>query len=123
MTTDLPAYLDAQLAAIEDTARAATPGPWQWFGDHLVWPSENGPAANDPIAGVSSAHEDTTAHIATMDPAFTLEWCAAIRAVIALMVEQIRCSTAAGRSRAEDALRTLAQPFAGGEGWQEGWAL
>lgn len=48
---------------LRELLAAATPGPWQHFGDHLVWPSERGPAANDPIAGVNEAHEECAALI------------------------------------------------------------
>jgi hypothetical protein len=57
---------------LRERAEAATPGPWQHLGDHLVWPSEKGPAANDPIAGISEAHEECAAYIATVSPPFAL---------------------------------------------------
>jgi len=64
MSADLP-----DLAALRALEAAATPGPWEVLGDHLVWPSEKGPAANDPIlAVVSEAHDaaETARFIAAM---------------------------------------------------------
>jgi hypothetical protein len=54
---------------LDALAEAATPGPWTCYGDHLVWPGEQGPAANDPVlAMVGEAHEDSAPYIATMHP-------------------------------------------------------
>jgi len=58
---------------MRERAEGATPGPWTCYGDHLVWPSEQGPAANDPIlAMVGEAHEDSAEHIASWHPAVAL---------------------------------------------------
>lgn len=60
-------------ALMRERAEAATPGPWTCFGDHLVWPSEKGPAANDPIlAMVGPDHDDSSEHIASWHPAVAL---------------------------------------------------
>lgn len=54
---------------MRERAEAATPGPWSnEFGDHLVWPSEKGPAASDPIAAIGPAHEESAEHIASWHP-------------------------------------------------------
>ena len=154
MTTDLPAYLDAQLAAIEDTARAASPHcPWTvtssgWVdtpsGEGEDWISlrqnlDYGPdIASEVLCGDPEFDDQSIAdfkHIARMDPAFTLAWCAAIRAVIALHAEEgvsgdpwNYCAECKFKHAARDewpcdTLRRLARPFAGGDGWQEGWTL
>ena len=61
------ATLLAAADRLDALAREATPGPWTCYGDHLVWPSEQGPAANDPVVGmVGEAHQDSAALIATM---------------------------------------------------------
>jgi hypothetical protein len=59
-------------ALMRERAEAATPGPWECYGDHLVWPSEKGPAANDPIAGFGPTHEETATHIASWHPVVAL---------------------------------------------------
>lgn len=60
-------------ALMRERAEAATPGPWEHLGDHLVWPSDMGPAANDPIlAMVGDAHAESAAHIASWHPSVTL---------------------------------------------------
>lgn len=53
---------------LRELEAAATAGPWEATGDHLVWPSEKGPAANDPILAVSEAHDavETARFIAAM---------------------------------------------------------
>lgn len=61
MVTD-PAQGD--VASLRALLEAATPGPWECYIDGLVWPSDKGPAANDPIAAVSEAHEECGPFIA-----------------------------------------------------------
>lgn len=57
---------------MRERARAATPGTWQHFGDTIVWPSDNGPAANDPIMAFNEAHEECAAHVASWHPLVAL---------------------------------------------------
>lgn len=58
---------------MRERAEAATPGPWEAFGDHLVWPSEKGPAANDPILAMfGEAHDESATHIASWHPAVAI---------------------------------------------------
>lgn len=138
MTSDLPAYLDAQLAAIEDTARAATGGRWATYAAPRKTFIEALQPDDEFLVIVQMAPYGTdrdAAHIALHDPTFTLAWCAAIRAVVAMHSEPgghecvmgLGQRGLAGWYDREDpccpTLRALAQPFAGGEGWQEGWAL
>ena len=60
-------------ALMRERAETATPGPWECTGDHLVWPSENGPGANDPILGILSVtHMESAGHIASWHPAVAL---------------------------------------------------
>ena len=70
MSADL---LREAAAKMRERAEAATPGPWEHYGDCIVWPSEKGPAANDPVlAMVGPAHDGCGAHIASWHPAVAL---------------------------------------------------
>lgn len=70
MSADL---LREAASKMRERAEAATPGPWVAYGDHLVWPSNKGPAANDPVlAMLGDAHDDSAEHIASWHPAVAL---------------------------------------------------
>jgi hypothetical protein len=80
----------AALDAIEETARRATPGPWNCSTSD-AWPPDSVWAGDDPRDGIVHASweaGDTTAltlaHIALHDPAFTLRLVEGLREVVAL---------------------------------------
>lgn len=118
---DLAAFILARIAEDEVAARAATPGPWECFGDHLVWPSEKGPAANDPILAIGAAHEDSVAHVVANDPATTLRRCAVLRAIVE------RCGAIDPREDdyplADNVLCALASIWADHESFDPAWRL
>jgi len=95
--------LRAAAALMRSRAEAATPGPWECYGDHLVWPSDKGPAANDPIlAMVGEAHDDSTHHIASWHPAVALavaDWLNACALVTEVAPDQAQGQRATGRPR------------------------
>lgn len=78
----------AALDAIEETARRATPGPWNCSTSD-AWPPDSVWAGDDPRDGIVHASweaGDTTAltlaHIALHDPAFTLRLVEGLREVV-----------------------------------------
>jgi hypothetical protein len=83
MTSDLPARISAALDRIEDTARAATPGPWSYDERAVIFGPHNSSIFQcADCEAWGEADEEDAAHIALNDPAFVLAWCAGIRAVV-----------------------------------------
>lgn len=142
MTADaalgLVEWLRAQLDADEATARAATPGPWEWDdqGDGCGVFSTD-PGDGDAVVfshygiddGVSPSEADA-AHIAPWDPARVLAEVAAKREILALHHEYRGCCPycvdAGGPHRREawpcPTLRALSAPYRSAPGWRPEWA-
>lgn len=109
MTADL---LREAARLMRERAEVATPGPWTCYGDHLVWPSEKGPAANDPIlAMVGPDHDDCAEHIASWHPAVAL----AIADWLDVAAETPNYSRERHAKRNIDAALAVARAYLGGE--------
>lgn len=123
---DLLAFLRAQLDEDERVARAATVGPWEWGPSptaKLTWGVSGSDVpfggwilrVND--AGCPSTHD--AQHIANWDPARVLAEVEAKRQLLSWAMTWLERDCAPWNA---DAIRLLAQPYAGRDGWREEWA-
>lgn len=87
MTADVTA-LTERLDALEATARAATPGPWEVeaYRDGRAWVNRSDGEALFALHG----YGDDAAHIAAVDPAAVLRLVEGVREVLALHRCEVR---------------------------------
>ncbi len=133
--TDLTTFLSARLDGLEATARAATPGPWEWDdGGDLIATSVPGPTrVIITDSGFYPPDDETGDHIATHDPAYVLADVEAKRAILVMASEHAAmCApddwpTEGGMEKAALAdvgrwyLRALAKPFAAHPDFDPAW--
>ena len=128
MTADLVAFLRARLDEDEQTARAATPGPWRhspdkhWRKPGTSWFEEAvfaGPAGSGAtcIAGTGETDDQQSmadaAHIARHDPARVLAEVDAMRRTLVRCEEAMLSGVPVLVHFAEETVRELALPWAG----------
>jgi hypothetical protein len=144
MTADLAAFLTARLDEIKQTARAATPGPWQVddpsYPEAIVNYDGHDVASGGRWGGEARIFncDADAVHIALHDPAFVLANVAAKKAIIKAhdygwislapgKPEEPACSVCAGPGGRRWAtwpcrtLRLLAQPFRDHPEWSTEW--
>jgi hypothetical protein len=138
VTGDLAVWLRAQLDADEQTARAATPGPWEPEWDEVVAPDLYDHLGDTRFVVAETCGPDTLAearHIARHDPAFTLADITAKRAIIdrhraveSNYADYPVCAECSHLDHEEEpfpcaTLCLLAQPYAGRPGWHNEWTM
>ena len=131
MIDDLIAFIRARLDQDEQTARAATPGPWvavrDPYPDSWSIVSTSGDVVGPDYQGSAASREEDAAHIARWDPARVLAEVDAKRRMVARCVVWIRDAHAGGpravhlRIAADLMLRDLAAPYEHHDGYQAAW--
>ncbi|MFK4801673.1 DUF6221 family protein [Streptomyces sp. MPA0124] len=131
---DLLQWLRAQLDDDERTARAATPGPWEWrheygepwqpvadgwldySGEHISAPGDRA-----TLFGPGMTPHADAVHIATHDPARVLREIDAKRQQFAACVDYLHDSDEGVDPLAATILRLLALPYADRPGYRDEW--
>jgi hypothetical protein len=109
--TDLVEFLRAALDEDERVARVATPGPWR-LDAGLRLPEQIDVVSVDYFTVCEDLEDTDAAHIARHDPARVLAEVAAKRGLLAELAA----------ANMVFAMRLLAEPYAGREGWRGEWA-